>query len=94
SATCRVPLSILEDKSRLPALLAEMIERRLAPYNNQLDFRLDWILGRNVRPLNDGDVIDSASGISSLAPQTIKGLSNWQGNQISDHDPITADVVL
>lgn len=94
SATCRVPLSILEDKSRLPVSLAEMVERRMEPYHNQLDFRLDWILGRNVRALKDAEITDSVSGITSRAPQTITGLSNEQGIQISDHDPITADIAV
>lgn len=92
--TCRVPLTILEDRSRLPAFCAEIIERKLAPYNNRLDFRLDWIVARGVRALADGEVRDAQSGTVSLAPQTVVGLRNGQGGQISDHDPITADVTL
>jgi endonuclease/exonuclease/phosphatase family metal-dependent hydrolase len=92
--TCRVPLTILEDKSRLPAFCAEIIERKLAPYNNRLDFRLDWIAARRVTPLGDGEVIDAASGVASVGPQTIRGLTNERGGQISDHDPITADAEL
>jgi endonuclease/exonuclease/phosphatase family metal-dependent hydrolase len=92
--TCRVPLTILEDKSRLPAFFAEVIERKLAPYNNQLDFRLDWVVARGVTPLKDGEVIDAESGVASVSPQTIKGLKNESGGQISDHDPITADLRL
>jgi endonuclease/exonuclease/phosphatase family metal-dependent hydrolase len=92
--TCRVPLTILEDRSRLPAFCAEIIERKLAPYNNRLDFRLDWIVARGVTPLGDGEVVDSASGVASVSPQTITGLRNERGGQISDHDPITADLRL
>ncbi len=90
--TCRVPLTILEDRSRLPGIFAEIIERKLARYNNQLDFRLDWLIGRDVVPLIDGEVIDQSTGIASLCPQTVTGLKNEKGGQISDHDPITADL--
>ena len=92
--TCRVPLNILEDRSRLPAIFTRIIEHRLAAYHNQLDFRLDWIIARNAQPLSDSEVIDSATGTASLSPQTITGLKNERGTQISDHDPITADLSI
>ncbi|HWQ34014.1 MAG TPA: endonuclease/exonuclease/phosphatase family protein [Blastocatellia bacterium] len=92
--TCRVPLNILEDRSRLPAIFTRIIEHRLAAYHNQLDFRLDWIIARNAQPLSDGEVTDSATGTASLSPQTITGLKNERGTQISDHDPITADLII
>lgn len=92
--TCRVPLNMLEDRSRLPQLFTEIIERKLARYHNQLDFRLDWIVGYKVRPLRAGEITDQNTGITSLNPQTIAGLKNAAGEQISDHDPITADVCL
>lgn len=92
--TCRVPLTILEDRSRLPAFCADIIARKLAPYNNRLDFRLDWFVARGARALADGEMTDAQSGVTSLAPQTIAGLQNERGAQISDHDPITVDVRL
>lgn len=90
--TCRVPLNILEDRSRLPAIFTRIIEHRLAAYHNQLNFRLDWIIARNAQPLGDSEMIDAATGTASLSPQTITGLKNERGTQISDHDPITADL--
>jgi endonuclease/exonuclease/phosphatase family metal-dependent hydrolase len=92
--TCYVPLTILEDRSHLPKVFADIMDRRLAPYAGRLDFRLDWMLGRNITALNEGEVADSQSGASRLNPQTIAGLKNEMGGQISDHDPITVDVVL
>ncbi|MFN0120782.1 MAG: endonuclease/exonuclease/phosphatase family protein [Blastocatellia bacterium] len=90
--SCRVPIGILEDRARLPAVFTEIIERKLAAYNNQLDFRLDWMLGRGVRPLTDQELTDSASGVVSQGPRTIPGLQNEKGAQISDHDPITVEI--
>ncbi len=92
--TCRVPLTILEDRARLPGVFTDIIERKLAHYHNQLDFRLDWIIGRNVAALGDHEVTDKATGVASLSPQTVMGLKNEKGAQISDHDPITADIYI
>jgi endonuclease/exonuclease/phosphatase family metal-dependent hydrolase len=90
--TCYVPLKILEDSGKLPGFLASAIQRQIARYNGQLDFRLDWIIGRGVKPLDDNERIDASTEIASLQPITISGLHNEQGKPITDHDPITADV--
>jgi endonuclease/exonuclease/phosphatase family metal-dependent hydrolase len=92
--TCRVPMRVLEDSSRLPRAFARAIERQFQRYNYQLDFRLDWIIGRGVRPLSDDEMIDGTSNIASLSPQTIAGLKNGRGGPASDHDPITADLKM
>ncbi len=90
--TCYVPLKILEDSGRLPGFLAAAINQQMARYNGQLDFRLDWMIGRDVQSLGDQEVIDSATNSASLRPHTIAGLRTNDGGQITDHDPITADV--
>lgn len=92
--TCYVPLKILEDSGKLPSVLAALINQQMARYNGQLDFRLDWVLGRAVRPLRPGEALDTATNGASLAPQTIAGLHNAKGGPITDHDPITVDVQL
>lgn len=92
--TCYVPLKILEDSSKLPNFLAAAIARQIARYKGQLDFRLDWLLGRGVIALGEGEVIDTASQGASRKPQTISGLRNEAGEQITDHDPITVDLRL
>jgi endonuclease/exonuclease/phosphatase family metal-dependent hydrolase len=92
--TCRTPMRGFEDGSHLPLALREAFERRLSRHNYQLDFRLDWIIGRGVAPLGKHEVMDEASGIESLPPQTIAQLQNEKGGAISDHDPITADLRL
>ncbi len=90
--TCYVPLKILEDSGKLPRFLAKAINQQMARYNGQLDFRLDWIFGRGVQSLDAQEILDAKTNIASLPPQTIAGLRNQVGGQITDHDPITADV--
>jgi endonuclease/exonuclease/phosphatase family metal-dependent hydrolase len=90
--TCYVPLKILEDSGKLPGFLATAINRQMARYNGQLDFRLDWIIGRGVQSLGAREVIDTETNAASLPPQTIAGLRKNDGGQITDHDPITADI--
>ncbi len=92
--TCYVPLKILEDSSKLPNFLAAAIARQIARYNGHLDFRLDWLLGRGVKVLGEREVIDMTSNSASRKPQTISDLRNKAGGQITDHDPITADLRL
>ncbi len=92
--TCRVPLQILEERYWLPPFLASLVESKLERYSYRLDFRLDWIVGRGVRPLSEGEIVDRASNIASASPQTITGLKNEKGGIISDHDPITVDIYV
>ena len=92
--TCYVPLRILEDSGKLPGFLAAAINQQMARYNGQLDFRLDWLIGRGVQPLGAQSVIDAETKSASLPPQTIAGLRTNSGGQITDHDPITVDLLL
>ena len=90
--TCYVPLKILEDSGKLPGFLTNVIQRQMARYDGQLDFRLDWIIGRNVKPLSEGEQVDFISQVVSQNPQTITGLANSGGGRITDHDPIVTDL--
>lgn len=92
--TCYVPLKILEDSGKLPRFLAALINQQMARYNGQLDFRLDWMVGRAVQALGERELIDAATNTASLPPLTIAGLRNAQGRPITDHDPITMDLSL
>ena len=92
--SCYVPMTILEDSAALPGFLTKAINRQMARYNGQLDFRLDWMLGRNVMALGDEEITDGKTKIASLKPHTISGLRNKDGSQIADHDPITFDLKL
>ncbi len=92
--SCYVPMTILEDSAALPGFLTKAINRQMARYKGQLDFRLDWMLGRNISALQDEEMIDGKTKIASLKPHTISGLRNKDGSQIADHDPITFDLKL
>jgi endonuclease/exonuclease/phosphatase family metal-dependent hydrolase len=94
ATTCIVVMKGFEDRTTLPKFLADAFEYRMGRFNHQIDFRLDWIVGRKIKPLVDGEIVDSTTGIVSRSPQSIPGLTNENGVQISDHDPITADVIL
>ncbi len=94
ATTCHLIMRGLEDASPLPAWLTRAFEARMKRFDHQLDMRLDWIFGRNVKALTDGEIVDRLSGIASRAPQTITGLTTDDGMQVSDHDPITSDITI
>ncbi|PYV18765.1 MAG: hypothetical protein DMG07_03205 [Acidobacteria bacterium] len=92
-ATASTTLDGLEDARLLPGWLRARIERRLAGYNHVLDFKLDWLLARGVRPLRAGEARDGASGLRSLGPGCAE-VPRLGPERISDHAPIYADVAL
>lgn len=94
ATTCHLILRAMEEASPMPRWLTKALAKRMRRFNYQLDMRLDWIFGRNVYPLADGEAIDDLTGIESCAPQTITGLETKSRLQVSDHDPIVADVRL
>ncbi|MEW6735391.1 MAG: endonuclease/exonuclease/phosphatase family protein [Acidobacteriota bacterium] len=91
--TCTTLLSGLDETDYLPAQLRKWILSRLASYNNQLEFRLDYFCARDLQPLEDDQCIDHQTGVTSRSAHTLRGLC-WQGKPISDHDPIVCDFVL
>ncbi|MBS1787620.1 MAG: hypothetical protein JST85_07860 [Acidobacteria bacterium] len=92
NTTCHLILRVVEEASPMPRWLTKALVARMRRFNCQLDMRLDWIFGRNVHPLTDGEAMDDLTGIESRAPQTISGLEAENGWQVSDHDPIMADI--
>jgi endonuclease/exonuclease/phosphatase family metal-dependent hydrolase len=91
--TCLTPLKLLDEATQLPQFMQRWVDARLARYNHQLEFRLDYLLARSLRAYNDGEIIDNAANVASRRATTIKGLVD-NGAQISDHDPIICDVEL
>lgn len=86
-------ISRLEDASRVPFLMRWWVTRRMDADGLMLEFKLDWLAGRGLRALKAGEMTDEATGIESLSPQTIKGLSR-NGAPLSDHDPVVIDIAL
>jgi endonuclease/exonuclease/phosphatase family metal-dependent hydrolase len=91
--TCRVNDSLLLESSGLPDVLKRLVRRRFGSRAGSFDFRLDWLAGRQLKALACGDVVDAATGVSSISARTIAGLE-YRGCPVSDHNPIVADVVL
>jgi endonuclease/exonuclease/phosphatase family metal-dependent hydrolase len=90
-ATATAALEMLEDASMLPALLARWVQPRLLAFSGRLDFKLDWILGRNVRGLLRGELVDPLSGATSEDPGCVETERTGQV-RLSDHSPIFADI--
>jgi endonuclease/exonuclease/phosphatase family metal-dependent hydrolase len=92
-ATCSTILSTLDEAAYLPSLMQDWIYSKLAAYNHQLDFRLDYFLARGLHPLLDGERKDSGTNTDSLSARTLPGLCS-NGSRISDHDPIVCDLIF
>jgi hypothetical protein len=58
-----------------------------------LELRLDWLAARGLRALRAGEMIDAATGVASVDPQTFSGLTD-HGRPLSDHDPIVVDLLI
>jgi endonuclease/exonuclease/phosphatase family metal-dependent hydrolase len=86
-------ISRLEDARRVPYPMRWWVTRRMDEDGLRLEFKLDWLAGRRLRALGDGEVKDEAAGIESLSPQTVKGLTR-DGEPLSDHDPVVADIAI
>ncbi|HYV06761.1 MAG TPA: hypothetical protein VFB82_19355 [Blastocatellia bacterium] len=91
--TSRSIVSSLDDSSRLPLPMKWWVRRRVPSDGLLLEFRLDWLAARGLRPLREGEAIDAESGVRSIAAQTIGGLVH-EGRAVSDHDPIAVDIEL
>jgi endonuclease/exonuclease/phosphatase family metal-dependent hydrolase len=88
--TASAPIGALEDAALLPAFLNRLMRRRLAPYGGFLHLRLDWILGRGVRPLSSGELRDGPTGTAACNPGRVL-LARSGAERPSDHSPIFAD---
>jgi len=88
--TARTEIDSLEEAGFFPAKLLNVIHRRLAPYQGYLAFKLDWLVGKNVRSLVGGQTRDNGTDVVSLNPACLK-TENSGPNRISDHLPIYAD---
>lgn len=91
--TASAPIGNLEEADMLPTFIVRHIRRCLEPYQGHLIFKLDWLLGRGVRPLRAGEADDPGAGIASADPGCIP-TERTGPNRISDHVPIFADLRL
>jgi endonuclease/exonuclease/phosphatase family metal-dependent hydrolase len=91
--TARAAIFSLEEAGLFPQLFLNMLKKRLDPYEGYLCFKLDWLLGKNLRPLTGGERTDRRAAIASLGPACLKEENAGPG-RISDHRPIYADLEL
>ena len=91
--TARTAIDSLEESDFLPDFLTDAIKKRLMPYNGHLCFKLDWFLGKNLRPLSEERRSDTTNGTTSLEPGCIPG-RNYGPDRVSDHLPIYVDLDL
>jgi len=91
--TATAPIGGLEEAHMVPAALLRIIRRRLEQYRGNLQFKLDWLLGRGVRPLGSGEMTDAATGIVSAGPGRVAAATTGP-ERVSDHLPIHADIII
>jgi endonuclease/exonuclease/phosphatase family metal-dependent hydrolase len=75
----------------LPHLAVDLLRWKLRPWNGVAALKLDWLAGRGLRALSDGEMVED-DGRTSQGPRTLPS-PRWQGMLLSDHDPVLADVV-
>ncbi len=88
-----LPVEVTEDAHYVPGFSHAWVIRKYQPYGCRIGLRLDWFAARQLRVLAAGEVLDGESGVASVRPQTISGLT-YQGRPLSDHAPIVVDVAL
>jgi endonuclease/exonuclease/phosphatase family metal-dependent hydrolase len=91
--TARTEIGTLEESDLLPGFLLDGIKKRLDPYGGYLCFKLDWFLGKRLKPLKGGQKKDAATGVASLEPGCIIQ-KNYGPDRISDHLPVYVDLDL
>ena len=91
--TARTIVNSLEEAGYLPDSVLRLFRNRLKLYQGYLSFKLDWLLGKNLRALSSGQKRDTQTGVLSLEPGTVR-MENSGPDRISDHLPIYADIDL
>ncbi len=84
-------VSALDDSKGLPLPMKWWVRRRVPPEGQILEFRLDWLAARGMKPLASGEACDEQTGVTSIAATTIAGLTH-EGEPLSDHKPIVVDL--
>jgi endonuclease/exonuclease/phosphatase family metal-dependent hydrolase len=86
--TCSTSITGVDEAKEMPSFLQTRIDRRLAPYKNRLEFRLDYIFARGIKALKADEMTGKQT--ASINATTISNLLT-NGEQISDHAPIICD---
>ena len=78
-------------RDHVPGVVVHFLRWKLRPWNGKVPIKVDWFAARGLRALAAGELED-AGGRKSQAP-TVLERARWQGEWVSDHDPIVVDVV-
>jgi endonuclease/exonuclease/phosphatase family metal-dependent hydrolase len=78
-------------RDHVPGAAVHLVRWKLAPYGGVVPLKIDWFAGRGVRALGHDELVEP-SGRSSRAPAVLER-ARWQGEPVSDHDPIVVDFV-
>jgi endonuclease/exonuclease/phosphatase family metal-dependent hydrolase len=78
-------------RDHLPAFVVPLLRWRLKPWNGVAPLKIDWFAARGLRALRGGEAREPG-GRESLDPTVFERV-RWQGQVISDHDPILVDVI-
>lgn len=91
--TACTAINSLEEGDSIPPMLLNVLQKRLDPYKGYLIFKLDWLLGKNIKALTGGQKTDVQTQVESLEPGRVSG-DNAGPNRLSDHLPIYVDLDL
>lgn len=91
--TAMAPIGGLEEAHMVPAPVVKAVRRRLEPYHGHLQLKLDWLLGRGIRPLGGGEATDAETGTISMDPGRVP-VTTTGPERLSDHLPIHADISI
>lgn len=91
-ATYIQPVEVVEDAYYVPRFSQKLVIEKFAATGGRVGLRLDWFIGRGLRPLAENEIVDPLTGVASARPQTINGLIHSAG-PLSDHHPIVVDFI-
>lgn len=77
-------------REQMPGLVVDLLRWKLKPWGGVTPLRMDWMAGRALRALADGEATDP-DGRTSRAPSTAER-PRVDGARLSDHDPLVVDI--
>jgi endonuclease/exonuclease/phosphatase family metal-dependent hydrolase len=75
--TVSIPMALVEDAGLVPEWVQSILKRRIQQHSGVLQMRLDWLAGRKIESVHP--------------PATLLNLE-FEGQPVSDHAPIVADI--
>ena len=93
--TARYEVGTFDSESKVrehvPGVFVHLLRRKLRPWNGVVPLKLDWFVARGLRACRDGELTEP-DGRESRAPDVLER-PRFQGEILSDHDPVVVDVL-